>query len=437
MVTEVMWRRGSFFLLADARLCPLLPPVHRILPTAGLQPVPAQVHQSCDSACRCRPRAAEVFRLSSRLARATPLPAQLSLAPLLCSTGAAAAASCRSTLGFFTPENPTCLAAEQTGTNFASDCRSPAGTLRPGLNCASFQHPSKLVWRLQSLWRLQRLWRLQSLCSGVLYVAASDHGSCLCSEAVLLLRGGAAARQGAPHRKSAAWDHARLADLLIVQNALDANSYFLFSVLSVPLSSIWSQLAARWVAELGAVWCGRGRRQVCGARDFWFINTCEVLAAAFPCQAGCSLELGPDVPCYVEDPRRDTHHMCLVGYSEPAHAHSPRAPLLPPPPPPHPRGRPHTLSFPEAIGLLRLPALVMQNAVNSIFAESSWGCVVSARMRSTAGDLQISAGRGGRHLPGVMPKPHPGVMLKPPPGVMSKPHLGMMSRPQPSSVLRR
>ena len=44
--------RGSFFLLADGRLCPLLPDVHRIPPTPGLQPVAAQIHQSCASACR-------------------------------------------------------------------------------------------------------------------------------------------------------------------------------------------------------------------------------------------------------------------------------------------------------------------------------------------------------------------------------------------------
>lgn len=66
----VTWRRGSFFLLADVRLCPLLPLEHRILPTAGLQPVPAQIHQSCDSACRYRSLAARVFCLSSCLARA-------------------------------------------------------------------------------------------------------------------------------------------------------------------------------------------------------------------------------------------------------------------------------------------------------------------------------------------------------------------------------
>lgn len=44
----------------------------------------------------------------------------------------------------------------------------------------------------------------------------------------------------------------------------------------------------------------------------WFINSCKELRQHFPCEQGCALELGPDVPNYVQDPKLSTFHQCLV-----------------------------------------------------------------------------------------------------------------------------
>ncbi len=50
----------------------------------------------------------------------------------------------------------------------------------------------------------------------------------------------------------------------------------------------------------------------CHAPDFWFLNSCEVLANFFPCEAGCALVLGDDIPNYVVGNQMDTHQKCLV-----------------------------------------------------------------------------------------------------------------------------
>ncbi len=50
----------------------------------------------------------------------------------------------------------------------------------------------------------------------------------------------------------------------------------------------------------------------CAGADFWFINTCEALRQHFPCEQGCGMEIGPDVPNYVEDPNLLTYHQCLA-----------------------------------------------------------------------------------------------------------------------------
>jgi hypothetical protein len=50
----------------------------------------------------------------------------------------------------------------------------------------------------------------------------------------------------------------------------------------------------------------------CEEKDFWFINTCKILAEHFPCERGCALVLGPDIPNYVDAPDLNTHQQCLV-----------------------------------------------------------------------------------------------------------------------------
>lgn len=52
--------------------------------------------------------------------------------------------------------------------------------------------------------------------------------------------------------------------------------------------------------------------QTCNSEDIWFVNTCEALSASFPCEAGCSLELGAEIPCYVIDSKLATSRQCLV-----------------------------------------------------------------------------------------------------------------------------
>ena len=54
----------------------------------------------------------------------------------------------------------------------------------------------------------------------------------------------------------------------------------------------------------------------CRTEDFWFINTCEELSKHFPCEKGCAVELGFDVPNYVSSPELPTFQTCLVSQAE-------------------------------------------------------------------------------------------------------------------------
>ena len=61
----------------------------------------------------------------------------------------------------------------------------------------------------------------------------------------------------------------------------------------------------------------QARQKVCEPKMFWFINDCETLSAHFPCEQGCAVVLGPDVPVYVSDPKRDTFQKCLINQVQP------------------------------------------------------------------------------------------------------------------------
>lgn len=70
----------------------------------------------------------------------------------------------------------------------------------------------------------------------------------------------------------------------------------------------------------------RGRSMRCVSEDFWFLNTCAQLRKHFPCQRGCAVELGKDIPNYVVDAAQPTHQKCLITQVEHiAHAWSVRA----------------------------------------------------------------------------------------------------------------
>ena len=50
----------------------------------------------------------------------------------------------------------------------------------------------------------------------------------------------------------------------------------------------------------------------CDGTQFWWVNRCDALRAAFPCEAGCALAVGPDVPAYNADAKSVAHQQCLV-----------------------------------------------------------------------------------------------------------------------------
>ena len=64
----------------------------------------------------------------------------------------------------------------------------------------------------------------------------------------------------------------------------------------------------------------RSANLTCSASDFWFINSCEELQRNFPCERGCNVVLGDDVPNYVVNETMPTFHQCLV-------RHGPDCPL--------------------------------------------------------------------------------------------------------------
>lgn len=58
--------------------------------------------------------------------------------------------------------------------------------------------------------------------------------------------------------------------------------------------------------------CRRAGGLICDATQFDFINTCDELKAAFPCESGCGFQVGEDIPNYVSDSRDRNAKMCLV-----------------------------------------------------------------------------------------------------------------------------
>ena len=68
--------------------------------------------------------------------------------------------------------------------------------------------------------------------------------------------------------------------------------------------------------ECCAVCCSVAALQ-CSADDFWFLNSCEALGRHFACEAGCTVEMGHDVPNYVSDQGHGMHGTCLVSQQQP------------------------------------------------------------------------------------------------------------------------
>jgi len=50
----------------------------------------------------------------------------------------------------------------------------------------------------------------------------------------------------------------------------------------------------------------------CSEPDLEFVNNCNELKKAFPCESGCGHQAGKEIPCYVHDKTRDTSEQCLV-----------------------------------------------------------------------------------------------------------------------------
>ncbi|GAB4822166.1 hypothetical protein N2152v2_009212 [Parachlorella kessleri] len=77
------------------------------------------------------------------------------------------------------------------------------------------------------------------------------------------------------------------------------------------------------------------RGLLCRSPDFWFVNMCSVLKQHFPCERGCTIELGPDVPNYVMDASSPGYQYCLVTQrASTCHAVNPGAARLCPCSPP-------------------------------------------------------------------------------------------------------
>ncbi|DBA72905.1 TPA: hypothetical protein ACH3X2_009866 [Trebouxia sp. C0005] len=61
----------------------------------------------------------------------------------------------------------------------------------------------------------------------------------------------------------------------------------------------------------------RNQEMECNSHEFWFINSCEELSKHFPCEQGCAVELGNDVPNYVVDVSLGSFQTCLVNQKQP------------------------------------------------------------------------------------------------------------------------
>ena len=79
----------------------------------------------------------------------------------------------------------------------------------------------------------------------------------------------------------------------------------------------------RWRPQLGGrnvvAAAGKSCHEACAAeggscvqRELEWANTCEALSAAFPCEAGCGHQVGPELPAYAVSPSLDTHRQCLI-----------------------------------------------------------------------------------------------------------------------------
>ncbi|KAK3274131.1 hypothetical protein CYMTET_17673 [Cymbomonas tetramitiformis] len=80
--------------------------------------------------------------------------------------------------------------------------------------------------------------------------------------------------------------------------------------LKIPPSASLQAVPARPASSCNGACADVGLR--CSEPDFWFINNCQELAKHFPCERGCALVLGPDIPNYVHNPALNTYQKCLV-----------------------------------------------------------------------------------------------------------------------------
>ena len=87
----------------------------------------------------------------------------------------------------------------------------------------------------------------------------------------------------------------------------------------------WMDGWVAWVAWVGGVLAGpsqlSARRAVCAHTHFSntrlhppvpAVHGLAVLRRHFPCEHGCTVELGADVPAYVMDANQTLHKYCLI-----------------------------------------------------------------------------------------------------------------------------
>lgn len=53
----------------------------------------------------------------------------------------------------------------------------------------------------------------------------------------------------------------------------------------------------------------------CAGSELAYLNRCTLLANIFPCQGGCGLETGSEIPTYVSHPGATTYGQCLVTHT--------------------------------------------------------------------------------------------------------------------------
>jgi len=67
--------------------------------------------------------------------------------------------------------------------------------------------------------------------------------------------------------------------------------------------------------------CKRGSL-VCDDEQLYFLNECNRLQDAFPCEDGCAHQVGEELPVYVSDPEQMTYRQCLVTFISAMHCHT-------------------------------------------------------------------------------------------------------------------